>query len=141
MDSVPSIRRRIAAGFHEIAHILGPEQACSSLKDLFIMLLRDEDPDTRGNVAANMHTIFQNFIHPSDVSVKDDIFSSLLPEIVYYEQTIEKFSWKHAESFYSNFQYFGNFFSRESLIDVIIPMLKAQLQHVSYIYFFKLVHK
>jgi hypothetical protein len=42
-DRESSVRGTIAAGFHEVASVLGPETAAGNLKELFLGLLRDED--------------------------------------------------------------------------------------------------
>lgn len=63
----------MAAGFHEVANVLGPEHAAGFLRELFVQFLRDDNAMIQDKIVANMHIVLRNFTRPIDTS-KEELF-------------------------------------------------------------------
>jgi hypothetical protein len=76
-----------------------------------------------------MYIVLQNFTKPADTT-KEEIFASILPELLAYRRKLKPFAWARIETFFGNFRYLGDFLPKETIIDTIIPLLKKQLTDV-----------
>eukprot|EP00997_Jenningsia_sp_PLL12_P011263 NODE_87_length_2595_cov_39.214847_g81_i0.p1 GENE.NODE_87_length_2595_cov_39.214847_g81_i0~~NODE_87_length_2595_cov_39.214847_g81_i0.p1 ORF type:complete len:719 (+),score=192.33 NODE_87_length_2595_cov_39.214847_g81_i0:349-2505(+) len=121
-DSTVLVRRRMAAGFHEVCVALGDKAL--TLKDSLLSLVQDSDIAVREAIFEHISDILFHF---KKISNEDkQVLTGCVNPICVYESSI-KSSWRRTSMLLDHFEHFPEFCSPDTLHDKFIPILFRHL--------------
>eukprot|EP00742_Colponemidia_sp_Colp-10_P003222 GILJ01003431.1.p1 GENE.GILJ01003431.1~~GILJ01003431.1.p1 ORF type:complete len:832 (-),score=95.82 GILJ01003431.1:122-2617(-) len=126
-DSVLIVKKTIAATFHEVARMLGPDKSSKYLKEIFLHLMQDENSEVADSLMANVDVILENF-KSTDVAEATQCFHDLLPAFVRYCAVLDKKNWRKALQFLQRIHAFPEYFGSEVMHDSVLPHLVRNMQ-------------
>eukprot|EP00741_Cyanophora_paradoxa_P020196 tig00000219_g19495.t1 len=120
-DPNPLVRRTAAAGFHEIASMLGKERVAKYLREPFLRLLQDDSVDVQDAIMETLDATLPLFAVSSE-ELKKQAYGEILPAVLALEQATA-LSWRRQVKLLSHLDKLPAFYASETIYDHIMPLL------------------
>eukprot|EP00698_Gefionella_okellyi_P020814 TRINITY_DN6605_c0_g1_i1.p1 TRINITY_DN6605_c0_g1~~TRINITY_DN6605_c0_g1_i1.p1 ORF type:complete len:855 (+),score=161.77 TRINITY_DN6605_c0_g1_i1:112-2676(+) len=124
-DTFVGVRRTIAAGFHEVASILGKERGVKYLKEIFIRLLRDDSGEVQEALIPHLDTTLSQFA-VTNAEVKSATYSDLIPPLLALCSATS--SWRKQNTLLEQFINLPTHFGGDQLYEHFVPLLFKYMQ-------------
>lgn len=125
-DTGVTIRRLVGSFFHEVCHLLTPDQCINCLHKMFITLLQDSDFIVCSHVVEYINIILNSF-QTREVEAKKVLYQDILPPIVMCLKDTSN-NWRVQMKLVEHFAEFPKYFSHASLIRLVVPQLLKLLE-------------
>lgn len=126
-DPCVEVRRRCAAGFHEVCAMLG-ERCYVLASGIFLTLMSDADATVRSKVVANINSIIPLMHSQCTESTRNAFMSTVLMLLVQYENLVTS-EWRKVAIILSHLGKLASYYSVTEQHNSMIPILLKHLRN------------
>eukprot|EP00002_Diphylleia_rotans_P010836 TRINITY_DN2141_c0_g4_i9.p1 TRINITY_DN2141_c0_g4~~TRINITY_DN2141_c0_g4_i9.p1 ORF type:complete len:896 (+),score=169.69 TRINITY_DN2141_c0_g4_i9:52-2739(+) len=120
-DSFVIVRKSVAAGFHEVASIIGKERSVKYLKDIFIGILKDDSIEVKLAIVEHLEQILSMFA-VSNEEQKAANYADLLNHLLDFQASIYR-NWRCLNTFTTQLVDIPEYFSNDQVYDNFVPLM------------------
>eukprot|EP00002_Diphylleia_rotans_P010830 TRINITY_DN2141_c0_g2_i2.p1 TRINITY_DN2141_c0_g2~~TRINITY_DN2141_c0_g2_i2.p1 ORF type:complete len:659 (+),score=113.58 TRINITY_DN2141_c0_g2_i2:677-2653(+) len=120
-DSCAGVRRSIAAGFHEVASLLGKERCVKYLKEIFITLLKDDSIEVKLALVEHLEQSLSMFAVTNEEQ-KAANYADLLNHLLDFQASVNR-NLRCLNTFVIQLFSIPDYYSNDQVYDNFVPLM------------------
>ncbi|CEG43147.1 Protein phosphatase 2A regulatory subunit A and related proteins [Plasmopara halstedii] len=128
-DSSDEVRQHIAAGMHEVAVLIGQQQAMRYLKESALNLINDNSPIVQGMAISKLPSLLSAMIDPGDEEQKTLIMELVIKSVIEYHAILPSSRNREQLVLLETLQNFRPWISATQSYEMVVPIILALLEN------------